>query len=275
MTDDLKQQFERLVADPPPLGARPSESVFARVRTARRRRTAGVVTLAAAAVVAVAVAAGNLTDINSSPPVTNTPSAPSTVVTGPPTTTPTNTPTNTPSNTQTSTPPAAAGTTATKPATSGVTGAARTTNTPPPVANHTSNTPDAPTLGVQVTLKPTVQGRTLTMKVTVSGTELVPTDLINHRPLSTSQTTFLDLLGGTQYFFGDGGQSGSDAGAVDCLSGTKPTTGRQTYTLQDGSTPPSTHTYAKAGTYTFKYTVRYCGTDGWVPVTKSTKVTIK
>lgn len=271
MTDDLKQQFERLVADPPPLSARPSESVFARVRTARRRRTAGVVTLAAAAVVAVAVAAGNLTDFNSAPPVTNTPSPPATVVTGPPTTTPTSTPSNTPI----STPPAPPGTTATGPTTSGVTGAARTTTTPPPISGHSSNTPDAPALGVQVTLKPTVQGRTLTMKVTVSGTELVPTDLINHRPLSTSQSGFVDLLGGTQYFFGDGGQSGSDAGAVDCLSGTKPTTGRQTYTLQDGSTPPSTHTYAKAGTYTFKYTVRYCGTDGWVPVTKSTKVTIK
>ena len=70
-------------------------------------------------------------------------------------------------------------------------------------------------------------------------------------------------MGGTQYFFGDGSQSGSDAGAVNCLSGTKRTTGRETYTLmgdsaalQNGS---GTHTYAKAGTYNFSYTIRYCG----------------
>ncbi|HET6988219.1 MAG TPA: hypothetical protein VFI00_16460 [Kribbella sp.] len=257
MTDDLKDRFERLVADPPPPSAVPSEAVFAKVRTVRRRRTAGVVTLAAAAVVAVAVAAGNLTDIDSSPPVTNTPSAPATVVTGPPTSTPTATPTKTPSGTTTSAP---------------VTGAAHTpkNNTPPP--SSTSNPPAAPPLGVHVSLKPTVKGRTLTMKVTLSGTALIPT-AEDGKPLSTATTPFLDLLGGTQYFFGDGGQSGSDAGAVNCLSGTKRTTGHQTYAPL--GEPSGTHTYAKAGTYDFSYTVRYCSTKGWVPVTKTTTVTVR
>ncbi|WP_329481333.1 hypothetical protein OG555_04130 [Kribbella sp. NBC_01484] len=259
MTDDLKDKFERLVADPPPPSAVPSEAVFAKVRTVRRRRTAGVLTLAAAAVVAIAVAAGNMTDIDSSPPVSHTPSAPTTIVTGPPTTTPTTTPTKTPSGTTTS---------------SQVTGAVHTpkNNTPPPSSPSTSNTPAAPALGVHVSLKPTVKGRLLTMKVTLSGTALVPT-AAGGTPLSTATTPFLDLLGGTQYFFGDGGQSGSDAGAVNCLSGTKRTTGHQTYTLQ--ADPVGTHTYAKAGTYNFSYTVRYCSTKGWVPVTKTTTVTVK
>lgn len=260
MTDDLKDRFERLVADPPPPSAVPSEAVFAKVRTVRRRRTAGVLTLAAAAVVAVAVAAGNLTDIDSSPPVTNTPSAPTTVVTAAPTSTPTETPAKPPAGTTTS---------------AQVTGAVHTpkNNTPPPASPSTSNTPAAPPLGVHVSLKPTFKGRLLTMKVTLSGTALVPTDAETGKALSTSGTDFLDLLGGTQYFFGDGGQSGSDAGAVKCQSGTERTTGHQTYALQ--AEPIGTHTYAQSGTYNFSYTIRYCSSKGWVPVTKTTTVTVK
>ena len=257
MTDDLKDKFERLVADPPPPSAVPSEAVFAKVRSVRRRRTAGVATLAAAAAVAVAVAAGNLTDINSSPPVTNTPSAPVTTVTAPPTTTPTKTP---------------SGTTTSGP----TTGAAHTpkSNTPPP-ASTSSHTPDAPPLGLHVSLKPTVQGLNVSMKVTLSGTVLVPTGLVPRREQLSTDTDFLDLQGGTQYFFGDGEQSGSDAGAVDCLSGTDRITRHQTYSLHNGTNGPGTYTYAKAGTYTFKYTIRYCGANGWVPVTKTAKVTVK
>ena len=265
MTDDLKDKFERLVADPPPPSAVPSEAVFAKVRTVRRRRTAGVLTLAAAAVVAVAVAAGNVTDIDSSPPVSHTPSAPTTIVTGPPTTVPTTVPT--------------ARTPATTTGTSGVTGAVHTpkNNTPPPPPPSTSKTPAAPPLGVRVSLKPTVQGRTVTMKVTLSGTTLIPT-AEGGKPLSTSGTDFLNLLGGTQYFFGDGSQSGSDAGAVNCVSGAQRTTGRETYTLMNDSAVPNapgTHTYAKAGTYDFSYTIRYCDKSGWVPVTKTAQVTVK
>ncbi|MEV8375426.1 hypothetical protein AB0P21_22010 [Kribbella sp. NPDC056861] len=73
MTDELKDRFQQLVADPPPPTAVPSQAVFARVRTVRRRRTAGVALVAAAAVVTVALVASNLTEIDSSPPIANTP----------------------------------------------------------------------------------------------------------------------------------------------------------------------------------------------------------
>jgi hypothetical protein len=73
MTDELKDRFQQLVADPPPPTAVPSQAVFARVRTVRRRRTAGVAFVAAAAVVTTALVASNLTEIDSSPPIANTP----------------------------------------------------------------------------------------------------------------------------------------------------------------------------------------------------------
>lgn len=225
MTDDLKHKFEQLVADPPPPSAVPSEAVFARVRSVRRRRTAGVVTLAAAAVVAVAVAVGNLTDIKSEPPVTGT----SKTVIGPPTTT------------------TAGGTTR-------------------PTPTTTRTTPVKPPLAADIALKPTVRGRTVTMNVTVSGTVLVPTADGQNLPADTS---FLDLSGGTTYDFGDGYTSGSDGGGVLCAkSSKKRTTGRETYQLE-------THTYTKPGTYTFHYTVEYCGTNGWFNTGKTTQLVIK
>ncbi|HWD78082.1 MAG TPA: hypothetical protein VG497_04360 [Kribbella sp.] len=92
MTEDLKDRFIQLVADPPPPSELPSEAVFARVRKVRRRRAAGAMTLAAACVVAIALALGNVTDIGGAPPVTNTPGAPKTAITGPPTATPKPTP---------------------------------------------------------------------------------------------------------------------------------------------------------------------------------------
>jgi len=259
MTDDLKQQFERLVADPPPPSAVPSETVFARVRTARRRRTAGALTVAAAAVAAIAVAAGNLADVNSSPPVTNTPSAPVTVVTGPPTDTPTTVPTGT---TRATTGTAATGAPATgttgspagseKPTGTGTTGG--TTTTPPPVRP----------IAVDVVLKPTVTGRTVSVKVTVSGTVIVPTADGKDLPADTS---FLNLSGGTNYYWGDGEQGGSDGGAVQCGGKTRKT-GRETYSID-------THTYTKAGTYTLRYEVSYCNTKGSFTTTKTAKVTVK
>jgi hypothetical protein len=262
MTDDLKQKFEQLVADPPPPSTVPSQAVFARVRTVRRRRAAGAITLAAAAVVAVALAISNVTDVDGRPPVSNSPSAP-TVVTVAPTS-----PASTPSGT-----------------TNSASGAIHTPNTPPPSTQNTGNpppsstsrTPVAPPLGVHVSLKSTVHGRSVTFKVTLSGSTLVPTDA-NGRPLSTSGTSFVDLLGGTQYFFGDGQQSGSDAGAVNCVSGAPRITRNQTYTLMNDSGLPNasgTHTYTTAGTYTFKYTVNYCSTSGWKPVTKTIQVTVR
>ncbi|MEI8410261.1 MULTISPECIES: hypothetical protein [unclassified Kribbella] len=250
MSDDLKGKFEQLVADPPPPNGVPSEAVFARVRSVRRRRTAGVVTLAAAAVVAVAVAAGNLTDINSSPPVTGTPGASTTVVTGPPTATQTS-----PKSFVTKTPD--------KPSTPGnTTGAGATTTT----ETTTTHTPAQPPLDVNVVLKPAISGRTVTMDVTVSGTVLVP--LADGKNLP-SDTSFLNLSFGTNYTWGDGKfPGGSDAGAVTCEKAKKRTTGSETY-------PIDSHTYTKPGTYTFTYTVRYCGTDGPFETSKTTKLVIK
>ncbi|TCC10212.1 hypothetical protein [Kribbella soli] len=263
MTDDLKQQFERLVADPPPPSAMPSESVFARVRTARRRRTAGALTLAAAAVVAVAVAAGNLADFNSSPPITNSPSAPVTVVTGPPTGTPSTTaPTTASSATTGSTHRTTTGTPGTptgseRPTGTTTTGAG-TTNTPPPVQ------PPAHPIQVGVVLKPTITGRTVAVKVTVSGTVIVPRADGKDLPADTS---FLNLSGGTQYYWGDGEQGGSDGGAVQCGGKTR-RTGSETYSIE-------THTYTKPGTYTLRYVVSYCNTKGGFTTTKTAKVTVK
>jgi hypothetical protein len=212
MTEDLKTRFDQLVADPPPPSAVPSEAVFARVRTVRRRRTAGVVTVAAAAVVAIALALGNVTDIGGAPPVTNTPGAPKSVVTGPPTAAP-------------------------KP--------------PPPI---------------KVALKPATKGRTVGMTVTVSGKAFIPTAIPEGTLLP--QDSFMNLSGGTNYDFGDGYQSGSDGGSIDCTR-KKLTTGSQTYVI------PETHTFKKPGTYKFTYTIRYCGTKGWFPTTATTQLVVR
>ncbi len=89
MTDDLRDKLHALAADPPPPTGVPSEAVFARVRTIRRRRATGAAVLATAAAVAIVVTAGNLTGVDSAPPVTKTPNQPQTIITGPPTTNPT------------------------------------------------------------------------------------------------------------------------------------------------------------------------------------------
>ncbi|TCC60536.1 hypothetical protein E0H73_21650 [Kribbella pittospori] len=254
MTDDLKYKFEQLLADPPPPTGVPSQAVAARVRTVRRRRTAGVVTLAAAAVVAIAVAAGNLTDIDSAPPVTNTPNAPTTIVTGPPTASPTTTPPAPPVVSHTVGP---TGSTKTG-GTTGTTTGATTGHT-----QGTTKTPPArPPLSAHVKLNPVISGRTVTMRVTVSGTVLVPTVEGKDLPADTS---FLNLSGGTQYFWGDGEQGGSDGGSMSCDGAKTRKTGQETYTAE-------THTYAKPGTYTFHYTVRYCSLEDTV---KTVKVTVK
>ncbi|HEY3560104.1 MAG TPA: hypothetical protein VGL05_21695 [Kribbella sp.] len=262
MTDDLKNKLEQLVADPPPPSTVPSEAVFARVRTVRRRRTAGALTLTAAAVVAVAFAVNNVTDIDGRPPISNTPSIPA--------------PTPTPS---------APGTTGATSSThvSGAVNTTNTRNTNPPVSPHTntpppasttnsSNTPVAPQLGLHLTLKPSVSGRVVTVKVTAQGTVRVPIG-------DETSGSFFSDLGSERYTFGDGQETGSDAGAVNCTGAHTTRTGQETRALIDWNstapTPPSNHTYAKAGTYTVSYTVKYCGNHGWVPVTRTAKVTVK
>jgi hypothetical protein len=212
MTEELKDRFAQLVADPPPPSVVPSEAVFSRVRTVRRRRAAGVTTVAAAAAVAIALALGNVTDIGGAPPVTNTPGAPKSAVTGPPTAAPT---------------------------------------TAPPI---------------KVALKPSIKGRTMTMTVTLSGKAFVPTAIPEGTLLP--EDSFMNISGGTDYYFGDGQQGGSDGGSIDCTR-KKLKTGSQTYVI------PETHTYTKPGTYKFTYTIRYCGTKGWFPTTATTQVVVR
>lgn len=215
MTDELKDKFQQLVADPPAPTAVPSEAVFAKVRTVRRRRTAGVSVLAAAAVVAIAIAGNSLTDIDSSPPVSGRPDGVTTVT---------------------------------------------NTNGSAPSQNPTPNPPAPPSLGVAVTLTPRVTGRSLTMKVTVKGTLISPLGIEGDTTAATelpADTSFLNRTLGTDYKYGDGEESGSDGGAVTCTGAKKRVTSQGTYTLLDGP-----HVYKKAGTYTFKYSVTYCGAKG-------------
>jgi hypothetical protein len=157
-----------------------------------------------------------------------------------------------------------------------VTGTSKTVIGPPttttaggttgPTPTTTRTTPVKPPLAADIALKPTIRGRTVTMNVTVSGTVLVPTADGQNLPADTS---FVDLSGGTTYDFGDGYTSGSDGGGVLCAkSSKKRTTGRETYQLE-------THTYTKPGTYTFHYTVEYCGTNGWFNTGKTTQLVIK
>ncbi|MDX6281778.1 MAG: hypothetical protein QOH03_2849 [Kribbellaceae bacterium] len=194
MTDELKERFQQLVADPPPPTAVPSEAVFARVRTVRRRRTAGVAVLAAAAVAVIAVVGGNLTDIHSGPPIANTP------------------------------------------------------------APTVEPTPTPPAIGATVTLLPTLKGRKLTMKVTVAGTVLVPIGADDHKPLPTN-VGLIDLGLGSDYSYGDGSEpGGSDGGAITCQGAKIRKTAKETYALLDGP-----HTFTKAGTFTFKYRISFCG----------------
>lgn len=270
MTDDLKNKLEQLVADPPPPSAVPSEAVFARVRTVRRRRTAGALTLTAAAVVAVAFAVNNVTDIDGRPPVSNTPSIPAT--TGTPTTTPTRAPSAAGTTRTTSSAHVSAAVNTANPQNTNAP-ASPNTNTPPPASTtNSSNTPVAPQLGLHLTLASSVSGRVVTVKVTAQGTVRVPIGDETSGP-------FFSDLGSESYTFGDGQETGSDAGAVNCTGAHTTRTGQQTRALIDWNstapTPPSNHTYANAGTYTVKYTVRYCGNHGWVPVTRTAKVTVK
>jgi hypothetical protein len=258
MPDELKDKFQQLVADPPPPTAAPSEAVFARVRTVRRRRTAGVAVLAAAAVAAIAVAGSNLTDINSTPPVSGTPGT---------TTIPASAPPSTSSNATTGT----VGTTTTK-----TTGSVQPTGPaqPPPSSTQTHNPPATPPIAVTVSLLPRLTGRSLTMKVTVKGSLISPLGIEGDGSSGVelpADTSFLNRTLGTTYLYGDGEESGSDGGAVTCSGAKKRVTSQETYTLLDGP-----HVYKKAGTYTFKYTVQYCGAKNQtLRATKTARIVVR
>lgn len=106
------------------------------------------------------------------------------------------------------------------------------------------------------------------MIVTLKGTVLVPRSLEDGKYMSTD--SYMNLSLGTDYSFGDGETSGSDGGTVTCKGSTKRHTGQETY---NPTFYP--HVYQKAGTYTFKYTQRYCGANGGTTVTKTAKIVIR
>jgi hypothetical protein len=122
---------------------------------------------------------------------------------------------------------------------------------------------------MSIVLTPKVTGRSMMMTVTLKGTVLVPRSTEDGKYLP-ADTSFMNLSLGTDYTYGDGGQSGSDGGAVTCTGSKKRHTGQETYPLLDGP-----HTYEKAGTYTFKYTVMYCGAEGRTTLSKTAKIVIR
>ena len=145
-------------------------------------------------------------------------------------------------------------------------------DSPAAAGSSAPTTPSASTpakVGAEVTLSPVIKGRTLTMKVTVAGTAIVPLDAEGRKPLP-ADTSFVDLGLGAEYTFGDGSEpGGSDGGAVTCEGATQQKTGTQTYE------PASPHTYAKPGTYTFTYKISYCGgAAGQFTATKTAEIVV-
>lgn len=272
MTDELKHKFQQLVADPPPPTGVPSDAVFTRIRTVRRRRTAAVAVLATAATVAVvAAAAVSATGLSSAPPVAGTPGAPHTVVTGPPTTLPTSAPPATPTSTathSTSKPPATvpADSATTVPADPATTIPTDRPTTPPP-STTTNNPPAAKPVNGDVTVDPQITGRNLTLRITFKGTILVPRGVPDNAYIVGN---YRDNWLGDNYTYGDNHTgSGSDAGGVTCNNSTKRVTGSYTQTLQN------INTYEKPGTYTIHFETAYCGPNGAVRLTRTATVTVK
>jgi hypothetical protein len=262
MTDELKDKFQQLVADPPPSNGVPSDAVFTRIRTVRRRRTAGVALLAVAATVAVvAVAAFGVTGLNSAP-VVGTTNAPTT--TGSPTASSPSSPPTSESPATKPTNPVASTTRNTSP------NPPTNTNKPePPPSNKNTSPPVIKPTKLTLTLHPTINGMTVTMWFTESGSKLIPVIERTGKSLP-SDMAFQDLDYMTGYTWGDGSPgAGANAGLLTCEGANKRITGQGTDRARDP------HTYAKAGTYTFTYTVSYCGTTGIEEVTKTMKLTVR
>jgi type IV secretory pathway VirB10-like protein len=258
MPDELKHQLRQLVADPPPPRGVPSEIVYERIRTVRRRRAAGAAAAAVGAVAVVAVAAGTLSGPNSAPPVTHTPSGPETVVTQPPTISPSTSPMSS------------------SPKTS-VSASARTlppvepTDTPPPtdpVAPSEPTSPAVKPVGVTVRLDPTINGLTVTMRFRQSGSMLAP--IIERTGQSSRADSWQNYAYMTAYTWGDGTPgAGANAGLVTCEGAHERVSGEGTDTAREP------HTYAKPGTYTFTYRFSYCGPDGVRTTTETMKLTVR
>ncbi|MGH3462223.1 MAG: hypothetical protein ACRDP9_12185 [Kribbellaceae bacterium] len=257
MPDELKHQLRQLVADPPPPRGVPSEIVYQRIRTVRRRRAAGAAAAAVGAVAVVALAAGTLAGPNSAPPVTHTPSGTETVVTQPPTISPSTSPMSSPKTS--------------------VSASARTlppveaTDTPPPTDPVSPSEPTSPAVkpvGVTVRLDPTINGLTVTMRFRQSGSMLAP--IIERTGQSSRADSWQNYAYMTGYTWGDGSPgAGANAGLVTCEGAHERVSGAGTDTAREP------HTYAKPGTYTFTYRFSYCGPDGVRTTTETMKLTVR
>ena len=228
MPDELKHQLRQLVADPPPPRGVPSEIVYQRIRTVRRRRAAGAAAAAVGAVAVVALAAGTLAGPNSAPPVTHSPSGPETVVTQPPTISPSTSPMSSPKTS--------------------VSASARTlppveaTDTPPPTDPVSPSEPTSPAVkpvGVTVRLDPTINGLTVTMRFRQSGSMLAP--IIERTGQSSRADSWQNYAYMTGYTWGDGSPgAGANAGLVTCegaherVSGAGTDTAREPHVRQTG-----------------------------------------
>jgi hypothetical protein len=277
MTDELKAKFQALVEDAPEPTGLPSDAVFARIKTVRRRRTTGLVAgLATAAVATIALAAGNLTGIDSAPPVTETPNGPKPTAIVP-TSTPTSTPTAPKSsiggsintlapndgetdNTDTDTPPAGKPSSPSNPTSPTTTGAVA-----PPgpyrlsfrFETLTDPEPD-PTNSLSVDLL-----------LVASGSVLAPT-FEEGGILKSSK--FQDNLIWSETWWGDGTHVQDDwYGGVFCPQPDNPATMKK---VSGGGNRPLGHKYAKAGTYKVTYSVTYCTPSGPVKFARSTNVTV-
>jgi hypothetical protein len=118
-----------------------------------------------------------------------------------------------------------------------------------------------------ITVDPQITGRNLTLRITFSGTILVPRGVPDNAYVNGS---YRDFWLGDNYTYGDNHTgSGSDAGGVTCNNSTKRVTGSYTQTLQN------INTYEKPGTYTIHYETAYCGPKGPVKLTRTATVTVK
>lgn len=272
MTDELKAKFQALVEDAPEPAGLPSDAVFARIKTVRRRRTTGLVAgLATAAVATIALAAGNLTGVDSAPPVTQTPDGPkpsAVVPTATPTTKPTKPSISVSLNTlapgdgetgKTNTPPTSNPSSPDKPSSPPPTGAVA-----PPgpyrlsMRFETVNHPDP------------ANSLDIDMIVVATGSVLRPT-FEEGGILNSSK--FQDNLLYSKFWWGDGTHVEDDwFGGVFCagpeqVEDMKKTSGSGSRILP--------HKYAKPGTYKFTYQATYCTPSGPVDISRSTNITVK
>lgn len=262
MTDELKRKLRQLVADPPPPSGVPSEVLYERIRTVRRRRAAGTAAATAVAAVAVvAVAAGTLGGPKSAPPVTNTPHGPETIVTSP---------TIKPSETPPTSKSSSTGETATTPPT--VDGS----STPPadpssPTTKLSSPRTSSPTgpFELRFGFTPVTNGLTASMKIAAEGTVLRP---LLEEGGTLDSAYFHDNLVYVEYWWGDNTHVVEDRwGGIGCYqyqgAPQKQVSGKATRQV-------GPHTYARPGEYRFTYRVTYCTPSGPVQFTRASGINV-